>query len=140
MQQQAQSYLQPAGSADPATMSAQDAQKAIASELSTYAGGGTDAPAAKDRIIAVMAAQMHVSKDDATKRFNDTQAKVAQAKDKAIQTAKTTADASASAASTGSFLAFLTLLLGAAAAAFGGAAAVRRRVMVSRTTVSRSAH
>ncbi len=77
MQQQAQSYLQPATSADPATMSAQDAQKAIASELSTYAGGGTDAPAAKDRIIAVMAAQMHVSKDDATKRFNDTQAKVA---------------------------------------------------------------
>ena len=140
IQQQAQSYLQPAATADPATMSSQDAQKAIASELSTYAAGGSDAAAAKDRIIAITAAQMHVSKDEATKKFNDTQAKIIQAKDKAVQAAKTTADASASAASTGSFLAFVTLLLGAIAAAFGGATAVRRRVLVARTTtVSHSA-
>ena len=134
IQQQAQAYLQPAASSDPATMSAQDAQKAIASELSTYVRGGSDAPAAKDRIIAITAAQTHVSKDDATKKFDDAQAKITQAKDRAIQTAKATADASASAASTGSFLAFVTLLLGAIAAAFGGATAVRRRVLVARTT------
>lgn len=134
IEQQAQSYLQPAATSDPAAMSAQDAQKAIASELSTYAAGGADAAAAKDRIIAITAAQMHVSKEDATKKFNDTQARITQAKDRAVQAAKTTADASASAASTGSFMAFVTLLLGAIAAAFGGATAVRRRVLVARTT------
>lgn len=139
LQQQAQAYLQPA-STDPATMSAPDAQKAIASELATYATGGPDAAAAKDRIVAITAAQMHVSKDDATKRFDALQAKATQVKDRTVQTAKAAADNSASAASTGSFLAFVTLLLGAIAAAFGGATAVRRRAMVARTTtVSHSA-
>ena len=49
IQQQAQAYLQPTNS-DPATMSPQDAQKAVATDLVTYAGGGTDAAAAKERI------------------------------------------------------------------------------------------
>ena len=138
VQQQVQSYLQPAP-ADPASMSPQDAQKAIASELTTYAGGGADAAAAKTRIVAIMAAQMHVSPADAAKKFDDTQAKLTQAKDKAIQTAKTAADASASAASTGAFMAFGTLLLGAIAAAFGGSTAVQRRVLVTDTTIRRTA-
>ncbi len=126
VQQQVQAYLQPVNP-DPAAMSPQDAQKAIATDLTTYAKGGTDAPAAKDRIIAIMAAQMKISKDDAAKKFDDAQAKLTQTKDRAIQAAKTAADASASAASTGSFLAFGTLFLGAIAAALGGAAAVQRR-------------
>lgn len=130
IQQQAEAYLQPAN-ADPAAMSAQDAQKAIASDLATYAGGGADAAAAKDHIVTIMAAQMHVSKDVAAKKFDDAQAKLTQAKDQAIQTAKTAADNSASAASTGSFMAFGAFLLGAIAAALGGAAAVQRRVFVT---------
>ncbi|MDX7953681.1 hypothetical protein P7D22_21185 [Lichenihabitans sp. Uapishka_5] len=138
VQQQVQSYLAPTNP-DPATMNAQDAQKAVASDLSTYAMGGDDAPAAKSRIVAIMAAQMHVTPAEATKKFDDTQAKLTAAKDQAIQKAKAAADASASAASTGSFLAFGTFLLGAVAAAFGGSAAVQRRLaaatVVRRATV-----
>jgi hypothetical protein len=62
LQQQAQGYLQPA-SPDPTTMSAQDAQKDVAANLVTVTKGGSDASAAKERIITVMAAQMHVSHD-----------------------------------------------------------------------------
>jgi hypothetical protein len=42
IQQQAQAYLQPTNP-DPATMSPQDAQKVIATNLTTYAGGGPKA-------------------------------------------------------------------------------------------------
>ena len=75
VQQQAQAYLQPANP-DPATMNAQDAQKAIATNLTTYAGGGQDAAAAKERVINIMAAQMKISHDDAANKFNDAQAKL----------------------------------------------------------------
>ena len=130
LQQQAQGYLQP-NNPDPATMSPQDAQKDIATNLVTFAKGGSDAPAAKDRIINVMAAQMHVSHDQAAKKFNDAQAKLQQTRDQAVQDAKNAADASAAAASKGAFAAFGMLLLGAICAAIGGMLAVQRRVHVS---------
>ena len=135
IQQQAQAYLQPTNP-DPATMSPQDAQKAIATDLTTYAGGGADAAAAKERIINIMAVQMKVSHDDAAKKFDDAQAKLQQARDKAVQTAKNAADASASAASKASFGAFIVVLLGGLAAAFGGSMAVQRRYLVSQRTTS----
>ena len=134
IQQQAQSYLQP-GNSDPASMSPQDAQKAIATDLATYAGGGSDAAAAKERIINIMAAQTKTSHDDAAKKFDDTQARLKQTQDKAVQAAKNAADASASAASRASFGAFVVLLLGGLSAAFGGAMAVQRRHFVVRDTV-----
>jgi hypothetical protein len=133
IQQQAQSYLQPTNS-DPASMSPQDAQKAVATDLATYAGGGSDAAAAKERIVNIMSAQMKISHDDAAKKFDDTQAKLKQTQDKAVQSAKTAADASASAVSTASFGAFFVLLLGGLAAAFGGAMAVQRRHLDGQTS------
>lgn len=135
IQQQAQAYLQPTNP-DPATMSPQDAQKAIATDLTTYAGGGADAGAAKERIINIMAAQMKISHDDAAKKFDDAQAKLKQTRDKAVQTAKDAADASASAASKGSFGAFIVVLLGGLAAAFGGSMAVQRRYLISQRTAN----
>jgi len=135
IQQQAQAYLQPTDS-DPATMSPQDAQKAIATNLTTYAGGGADAAAAKERVITIMAAQMKISHDDAAKKFDDIQAKLQQARDKAVQTAKDAADASASAASKASFGAFIVILLGGLAAAFGGSMAVQHRYLISRRIVN----
>src|SRR3954451_14073362 len=66
LQQQAQAYLKPTNP-DPANMSREDAQKEIATNLATYAKGGSDATAAKDRVIAIMAAQQHISRDDAAK-------------------------------------------------------------------------
>jgi hypothetical protein len=135
IQQEAQAYLQPTNP-DPATMSPQDAQKAVATNLATYTGGGADAAAAKERVINIMAAQMKISHDEAAKRFDDAQAKLKQARDKAIQTAKDAADASAAAASKTSFAAFGVLLLGGIAAALGGSLAVQRRLRVTHRTVN----
>jgi len=134
LQQQAQAYLQPPNP-DPATMSPQDAQKEVASNLVTYAKGGPDAAAAKERVIAIMVAQGKISHDEAAKRFDDAQAKLKQTRDQAVQTAKTAADDSAAAASKGSFAAFGLLLLGGIAAAIGGSLAVQRRRLVTERVV-----
>ena len=135
MQQQAQSFLQPTNT-DPATMSPQDAQKDIATNLTTYASGGPDAAAAKERIVSIMAAQMKISHDEAAKKFDDAQAKLKRTRDQAVQTAKDAADASAAAASKASFAAFGVLLLGAIAAALGGSLAVQRRLLVAHRTIT----
>ena len=103
--------------------------------MAVYARGGTDAQAAKERIIDIMAAQMKISRDDAAKRFDDAQAKLQQAKDQAVQTAKNAADESAAAASKTSFAAFAMLLLGAIAALLGGSLAVQRRMLVIQRVV-----
>ena len=134
VQDQAQAFLQPANP-DPATMSPQDAQKEVAKALVTYARGGADAAAAKERVINIMAAQMKISHDDAAKRFDDAQAKLQQTKDQAVQTAKNAADTSAAAASKTSFVAFGVLLLGAIAAAIGGSLAVQRRLQTTHSIV-----
>ena len=129
VQQQAQAYLKPTMPTDPAAMSPQDAQKAIAQDLVTYAQGGADAPAAKQHIIDITAAQMKISKADATKKFDDAQAKVQQTEDQAKQKAVTAADATASGVSKTAFSMFVDLLLGAIFAAIGGAVAIQRRVL-----------
>ncbi len=134
LQQQAQAYLKPT-SPDPATMTPQDAQKEVATNLVTYAKGGPDAAAAKDRVINIMAAQQHVGRDQAAKQFDDAQAKLQQTKDQAVQTAKNAADASATAASKTSFAAFGDLLLGLIAAAVGGSLAVQRRLQITQRVV-----
>ena len=134
LQQQAQAYLNPSNP-DPATMTLHDAQKQVATNLVTYAKGGPDAAAAKDRVINIMAAQQHVGRDQAAKQFDDAQAKLQQTKDQAVQTAKNAADASAVAASKTSFAAFGDLLLGLIAAAVGGSAAVQRRTQVTQRVV-----
>ena len=134
VQQQTQAFLQPANP-DPATMSPQDAQKQLVTNLAIYAKGGSDAPDAKDQVIAIMAAQQHISHDEAAKKFDEAQAKLMRTKDQAIQTAKNAADASSAAASKASFAAFGNLLLGAIAAAIGGSLAVQRRLHVTRQTV-----
>ena len=134
VQQQAQSYLKPADP-DPATMTPQDAQKQVVTNLATYAKGGQDAPAAKQRVIAIMAAQQHISMDDAAKQFDTNEAKLKQARAQAVQTAKNAADESAAAASKTAFAGFGDLLLGAIAAAIGGSLAVQRRLQVSQRVV-----
>ena len=134
VQQQAQSYLKPANP-DPATMTPQDAQKEVASNLVTYAKGGPDAPAAKQHVVAIMAAQQHIGTDDAARQFDANEAKLKQERDSAVRTAKTAADESAAAASKTAFAAFGDLLLGAIAAAIGGSLAVQRRVQTSQRII-----
>lgn len=130
VQQQARAYLAPTNP-DPASMSPQDAQKDVAQNLVTYAQGGPDAAAAKERIIDITAAQAKISRADAAKKFDDAQAKTQQTIAATKQKARDAADASASAASKTAFSAFVDLLLGAIAAALGGSAAIQRRQFVA---------
>jgi hypothetical protein len=127
MLEQAKAYLQPANS-DPATMTAEAAQKELAMAVPKLAAGGDEAKQARERVIAIMAAQLKISPDDAARRFDEAQAQLTATRDEAVQTAKAAADQTASAASTAAFLAFAALLLGGAAAAVGGSMAVQRRV------------
>ena len=135
LQQQAQAYLQPTAVA-PSAMSPQQAQKDVAANLVTYAGGGSGAAAAKARIVDDMAAQMQVSHEQAEQKFDASQAKLQQTRDKAVQDARIAANRSASAAATGSFAAFTILVLGALCAAIGGAVAVQRRIFTTRRTIA----
>ena len=137
LQSQAQAYLQPSDP-DPASMSPQDAQKAIATTLPAYLAGGPGAGAARERIIAIMAAQMKVSHDAAAKRFDALQARVASAKTQAVDTARTVAASSAGTVSTASFMVFGVLLLDAIAAAIGGALAVQRRARTNEILIPRA--
>jgi hypothetical protein len=125
MQRQAEAYLQPTNP-DPATMSPQDAQKEIVRLVPDLSAGGARADQAKDRIISIMAGQLKISKEEATQRFNDAQAKFEQTRGSVVQTAKDVADRSASAASRASLWAFAALLIGAIAAGIGGALASPR--------------
>ena len=128
LNQQARSLLQGgSNNADPATMSPQDAEREIATNLPVYAAGGPQAAGAKDRIIAIMAAQMKISPEQATQQFNQAEAKVRQTRDQAVQTAKDAADVAATQASRTSYIAFGVLLLGLISAAIGGSLAAQRR-------------
>jgi hypothetical protein len=130
LQGQVQAYLQPTDP-NPATMTPQEARAAIATELPTYVAGGSGAAAAKARIIAIMAAQMKISQADATKRFDQLQARATQTKNQVVQKTETVATASAGTASTGSYLIFGVLLLDLIAAAIGGSLAVQRRMLLT---------
>lgn len=136
LQQQVQAYLQPANP-DPATMSAEDAQKEILKALPSLASSGDEAAQARQRIIDISAVQMKVSPEEAGRRFDETQAKFNQTRDQAIQTAKAAADQTAATASRGSFYAFAALLIGAAAACLGGAWANPLRPITFRQRSSR---
>jgi hypothetical protein len=128
LQQQAEDIIQSPTPSDPASMSRPDAAKAIAQALPDVLSGGDKAAAAKQRVTDIVAAQAHISPQDAQKRVDDAQNRLTSLKDQAAQAAKQTADATAAAASRASFLAFVGLLVGAVAAAIGGALASPRRV------------
>ena len=135
IQQQAEAYLQPTNP-DPASIRAHRMLRRTWRRISlAILGVARTQPAAKERIISVMAAQMKISHDDAAKRFDDAQAKMQQTKDQAVQTAKNAADASAAGASKASFAAFFVLLLGGVAAALGGSLAVQRRLQTTQHTI-----
>jgi Mn2+/Fe2+ NRAMP family transporter len=80
-----------------------------------------------------MAAQMNISQDDATKRFNDLQNKATNAKQQAVQTAQSVAAKTAHVTSAAAFLAFGVLLLGAISSAIGGSIAAPRKILVADT-------
>lgn len=130
LREQARQFLRPSN-ADPATLSPEDAQAEIAANLPRLAAGGPQAEQAEQRIVAVMAAQLQIPQEEAQRRFDEAQAQMTQAVDQAAAAATHAADTAASVGSTGSFMAFAALLLGAAAAAIGGSMAVSRRTALA---------
>ena len=130
LREQARQFLRPSD-ADPATLSPEDAQAEIAANLPRLAAGGSQAEQAEQRIVAIMAAQLQIPQEEAQRRFDEAQAQMTQAVDQASAAATRAADTAASVGSTGSFMAFAALLLGAAAAAIGGSMAVSRRTALA---------
>jgi hypothetical protein len=116
--------------ADPASLSPDQARQEVVAALARHATGEADDKATKDRVIAVVAAQLGISADEARTRYEKALADFDQAKADAVAKAKSVADQAAKAAAGGGFLTFATLLLAAAAAAAGGAAGAgpRRRI------------
>ncbi len=123
LQQQAEDILQSPTPQDPASMSRPDAVKAVGQSLPDLLSGGDKAVAAKQRIADIVAAQAHISPQDAQRRVDDARARLTDLKNQAAQTARQAAGSSAAAGSRGSFVAFVALLIGAVAAGIGGALA-----------------
>ena len=113
--------------ADPATMSTSDATRAIGQEVPDLFASPDKANAARQRITAIVAAQAHITPQQAQARVANTEAQLNQARQRAVDMATQAADASASAASRASFLAFAGLVIGALAATGGGLLASPRR-------------
>ncbi|WP_242137631.1 hypothetical protein [Sphingomonas sp. TREG-RG-20F-R18-01] len=126
VQDQAAAYLDTAP-ADPAQMTPQEAQKEVAKQLPAMARGGAEGNQAEARIVDIVAAQRKIPRAEAAAQVARAKQQFVQAKDNTVATAKTAADAGASAAAGTSFTAVIALLLGAGAAGFAGAAATRRR-------------
>jgi hypothetical protein len=111
---------------DPKSLNSEQAQQEIAANLPKLAAGGDQAKQAHDRIVAIMAAQLNITPDEANQRLDKMQSQVAQTTDQAKDKAKQLADKTASGMSKASLIAFVSLLLGAIAAAIGGSLGVRR--------------
>ena len=127
IQQKAKELMSAQGStADPKSLSAEQAQQEIAANLPKLAAGGDQAKQAHDRIVAIMAAQLNITPDEANQRLDKLQSQVGQTTDQAKDKAKQAADKTASGLSKASLIAFVSLLLGAMAAAIGGSLGVRR--------------
>lgn len=128
IQQKAKTLLGAEGSsADPKSLTAEQAQQEIAANLPKLAAGGDQAKQAHDRIVAVMAAQLNVTPDEANQRLDKLQSDASRTADQAKEKARQAADKTASGLSKASLAAFVALLLGAIAAALGGSLGVRRR-------------
>ena len=135
VQDQLQAYVGPTVT-DPSQMSPQDAQKAIAKELPNLAAGGDRAAEARQRIIPIIAAQQHVSNEEAARRFDEGQARFVRDRDAGVEKAKQAAQASAAGASKASYLTFAALLIGALAASFGGFLATPRQGVITTRRVA----
>ena len=132
---QLQDYLAPVP-ADPSQMSPQEAQKAIAKETPDLVAGGDRAAGARQRIIPIIAAQQHVSQEEAARRFDQGQARFLRDRQEAQAKAEQVAQASAAGASTASYVTFGALLIGAIAAAIGGLLAAPRATLTTTRRVA----
>jgi hypothetical protein len=117
IRQQVQDLLNAQSSGtDPGQMDRDQATWEITANLPKLASGGDQARQARDRIVAIMAAQLNISPEDANARLDQLQAQVDQTRARLAEQAR----AAASNASRASIWGFVALLIGAGAAAVGG--------------------
>jgi hypothetical protein len=129
VEESAKQLLNPQPSnADPKNMSPEEAQKEIAANLPKLGAGGEQATQARQRITAIMAAQLNISADEANKRLDQMASRFEQKANQLTSEAKQAAGAAAGNLSQASLGAFGALLVGAICAALGGLAGTRRRV------------
>jgi hypothetical protein len=126
IQQRANELLQPT---EPSKMSNEQAEAQIAKNVGSYLAGGSGAQQARDQIIAIMAAKLGISRDDAAKRFDQWAAQFNQTKSNVAQGAKQAATQATSVLSQASIWAFVALLLGAIFSGLGGAWGTRPRTL-----------
>lgn len=127
VREQASAYLSDAPS-DPAQMTPEQAQTAVARELPALARGGADGQAAESRIVDIVAAQRRIGRPEAQAQVTRAKQQFVQAKDETVATAKSATDKAAGAAAGTSFVLVFALLVGVGAAGFGATAATRRRL------------
>ena len=128
MQQKAKELLNAGpSSADPKSLNSEQAQEDVVANLPKLAAGGDQAAQAHDRIVAIMAAQLNISPEEANQRLSKLEGQASQTKDQVTGQARRVADKTASGLSLASLMAFVALLLGAVAAALGGQLGARRR-------------
>lgn len=127
VREQASAYLSDAPS-DPAQMTPEQAQTAVARELPALARGGADGQAAESRIVDIVAAQRRIGRPEAQAQVTRAKQQFVQTKDETVATAKSATDKAAGAAAGTSFVLVFALLVGACAAGFGATAATRRRL------------
>ncbi len=125
IQQRAKELLQPT---EPSRMSNEQATAQLARDAATYLAGGNGAQQARNQIIAIVAAKLGISRDDAAKRFDQWAAQFNQTKANVVtQGATQVADQAAGTLSKVSLGIFGALLLGAIFSALGGAWGARPR-------------
>ncbi|MEP9401940.1 hypothetical protein [Sphingomonas sp. VNH70] len=127
VRQEAARYLSDAPG-DPARMTPEQAQAQVARELPALARGGAEGQQAERRIVAIVAAQRGIPREQAQAQVTRARQQFEQTRNEAVATAKQAADAAAGTAASTSFLLVLALLVGAGAAGFGATAATRRRM------------
>lgn len=127
IRQRVSELLQPT---DPSQMSNEQAAAQIAKDVATYLAGGGDAQPAHDRIVAIMAAKLGISRDDAAQRLDQWLAQFNQTKSNVTQGVKQTAGEAAGVLSQASIWAFVALLLGAIVSALGGALGTQGRAAI----------
>jgi len=128
IRQQSKELLQPT---DPSKMSNEQAAAQIAKDVGVYLAGGSGAPQAREQIVAIMAAKLGISKDEAAKRFDQWVSQFDKTTSNVVQGAKQTAGQAADVLSQASIWAFVALLLGAIFSGIGGVWGTQPRISMA---------
>lgn len=130
LQQSAKELLNPQpNNANPQSLSPAEAQQQIAANLPKLAQGGQAAQQARDRVVAIIAAQLHVSTDEANRRLDQITQQARQAASNVASGATQAASSAAGGLSVTFLGIFGALLVGAICAGLGGAVGTRSTVV-----------